>query len=560
MKHRDLFISHSAVDGETAAALAVDFENRGITCWLAPRDVPFGGTYQAEIVRAIEDCRAMLLLFSHAANKSEHILREVELAAQANKPIYPLRIDKTEPAGGLKYMLANKQWVERQALGDRLVDTVEQLLGRATPAEGDRTSAIAWPPPKHHGGVRNQPLIAAAGILAVCLLLGAGWFVTHPGWTPWSATSPPPTTTTPPITPTPGPQAQGPTTPPIPAPTPAPGAAPTPTPQPIPTPTPPTAGPDKPVPVPAADEPKEPKAEPRPEPQPKDTAEQPSQQSEAPPTIVANAPADARALGAGVHLFRECTECPVMAVVPAGKGLIGSPPGETGRTPDEGPQQEVVFSQPFAVGRTEISFDEWGVCLAEGGCNAFRPADYEWGRGKHPVINVSWVDAKAYVAWLSHKTGANYRLLSEAEWEYAARGCMSQPCPSTPFWFGFDITPSRANYDWRYSYAGSPRAQPPRRTVEIDKSEPNPFGLLHVHGNVREWVEDCWNPTLAGLPPNGSARLTGDCSARVVRGGSWGDEPKDLRLAKRLWFETTEKQSKIGFRVARSLIREAQSR
>jgi len=249
-----------------------------------------------------------------------------------------------------------------------------------------------------------------------------------------------------------------------------------------------------------------------------------------------------------------------MAVVPAGKGLIGSPPGEAGRNPDEGPQQEVAFSQPFAVGRSEVSFAEWLECVAEGGCNAFRPSEYGWGGHKQPVINVSWSDAKAYVDWLSRKTGATYRLLSEAEWEYAARGCTSQPCPSTPFWFGFDITPNRANYDWRYSYAGSPRAQPPRRTIEIDKSEPNPFGLLHVHGNVREWVEDCWNASLAGLPPDGRARLTGDCHGHVFRGGSWGDEPKDLRLAARGWAETDERQSKIGFRVARSLIRDAQSR
>ena len=127
----DLFISHSSADAETARALVTDFENRGITCWIAPRDIPMGSSYQGEIVSAIERCRAVLLLFSGATNSSEHVLREVELAAQGRKAIYPLRIDGAEPAGGLRYMLANKQWVERKALGNRLIDTVEQLLANA---------------------------------------------------------------------------------------------------------------------------------------------------------------------------------------------------------------------------------------------------------------------------------------------------------------------------------------------------------------------------------------------------------------------------------------------
>jgi formylglycine-generating enzyme required for sulfatase activity len=242
-----------------------------------------------------------------------------------------------------------------------------------------------------------------------------------------------------------------------------------------------------------------------------------------------------------------------MAIVPAGQAMIGSPDHELGRNASEGPQQSIVIRQPFAVGRSEVSFDEWLVCVAEGGCNAHRPGDYGWGHGKQPVINVSWSDAKAYVEWLSRKTGKPYRLLSEAEWEYAARGCTSPRCASMPFWFGAEIAPARANYDWRYSYNASPKAQPPRRTAATDASEPNPFGLLHVHGNVREWVEDCWNASLAGLPSDGSARKTGDCNSHVTRGGSWSDEPKDLRAATRSWEVTGERRAQIGFRVARSL-------
>jgi formylglycine-generating enzyme required for sulfatase activity/uncharacterized caspase-like protein len=251
--------------------------------------------------------------------------------------------------------------------------------------------------------------------------------------------------------------------------------------------------------------------------------------------------------------FKECEGCPTMTTMPAGSFTMGSPAGEPQRSSDEGPQQQIVLRRPFAVGRSEVSFEEWSACVAEGGCNAYRPGDYGWGMGKRPVINVSWADAKAYVKWLSEKTGAPYRLLSESEREYVTRGCTSPACPSTPFWFGKEISPARANYDWRYSYDGSAKAQPQRRTVATDASEANPFGLLHVHGNVREWVEDCWNPSLAGLPNDGAPRLTGDCSSHVVRGGAWSDEPKDLRSAKRSWEVVGERRAEIGFRVARTL-------
>jgi formylglycine-generating enzyme required for sulfatase activity len=276
----------------------------------------------------------------------------------------------------------------------------------------------------------------------------------------------------------------------------------------------------------------------------------------APPTLVAPVgplpPERERALKPK-DSFKECEGCPAMITMPAGSFTMGSPASELQRGSDEGPQQEVVIRRAFAVGRSQVSFEEWLACVAEGGCNAYRPGDYGWGFGKRPVINVSWTDAKAYVKWLSEKTGAPYRLLSESEREYVTRGCTSPACPSTPFWFGKEISPARANYDWRYSYDGSAKAQPPRRTVATDASEANPFGLLHVHGNVWEWVEDCWNASLAGLPNDGAPRITGDCNSRVIRGGAWSDEPKDLRSAKRSWEVIGERRAEIGFRVARTL-------
>ena len=270
------------------------------------------------------------------------------------------------------------------------------------------------------------------------------------------------------------------------------------------------------------------------------------------PVTVGNLSPDAeRGLKPSEH-FKECDNCPEMVVVPGGNFMMGSPGNEPSRTADEGPQQPITFGRSFAVGRSAVTFAEWNTCVAEGGCNAYRPGDYSWGGGKRPVINVSWDDAKAYVKWLSQKTGAPYRLLSEAEREYVTRGCTAS-CPSTPFWFGAEISPDRANYDWRYSYAGSAKAHPPRRTVATDVAQPNPFGLFQVHGNVREWVEDCWNANLSGVPRNGTARTTGDCASHVVRGGSWADEPKDLRSAKRTWEMTAERRAEIGFRVARAL-------
>jgi len=251
--------------------------------------------------------------------------------------------------------------------------------------------------------------------------------------------------------------------------------------------------------------------------------------------------------------FKECDNCPAMVTIPPGSFTMGSPAGEPQREAVEGPQQRVSFARMFAVGRSEVSFEEWDACVADGGCNAYRADDFGWGRGKLPVINVSWTDAKAYVKWLSQKTGATYRLLSEAEREYIARGCTAADCPSTAFWFGSKVSPPQANFDWRYSYNGSAKGLPPKRTVAIDDSDPNPFGLLHVHGNVREWVEDCWNGTLTGMPGNGAARTTGDCNSRVVRGGAWSDEPKDLRSAKRSWEVTSERREEVGFRVARTL-------
>jgi formylglycine-generating enzyme required for sulfatase activity len=251
-------------------------------------------------------------------------------------------------------------------------------------------------------------------------------------------------------------------------------------------------------------------------------------------------------------LFKECEDCPEMTIVPAGKATLGSPLGEGGRQKFEAPPHEVDIAQPFAVGRYAVTFQEWDACFAEGGCGHRKLSDLDFGRGRRPAIFVTWNDAELYVDWLKRKTGQPYRLLSEAEWEYAARGCASLKCPYAPFWFGA-ITPELAVYDWRQSYQGSPKATPTLATSPVDAGRPNPFGLYNMLGNVRQWTLDCWNASPPSGPSDGAPATSGDCSARAIRGGSWADKPADLRAAARSWESVDEGSEKTGFRVARPL-------
>ena len=235
--------------------------------------------------------------------------------------------------------------------------------------------------------------------------------------------------------------------------------------------------------------------------------------------------------------FRDCDACPEMVVIPAGSFLMGSPESEEGRADDEGPQHRVTIGEAFAAGVYEVTFEEWGACVADGGCGGYRPKDYGWGRGRRPVINVSWEDAQAYVRWLSRKTGKEYRLLSEAEWEYAARaGSRTQHS------FGDEITSRDANYGGNIG-----------KTRPVGGYRANGYGLHDMHGNVWEWVRDCWNGSYAGAPNNGEAWERGDCSRRVLRGGSWGSYSWNLRSANRLGIHSEFRLDSNGFRVARTL-------
>jgi formylglycine-generating enzyme required for sulfatase activity len=212
-------------------------------------------------------------------------------------------------------------------------------------------------------------------------------------------------------------------------------------------------------------------------------------QVQAPASVVGAA---ANAPGAALQTLRDCFLCPTMVVLPPGQFEMGDATGRGGG--DEGPVRTVTIAYPLAVARTEVTFEEWDACVAENGC-AHKPDDMGWGRGDRPVVNVSYSDARQYAAWLSRKTGKTYRLLSEAEWEYAARAgaqtsfsCGEDPSLACRFANGADAASA---YSWKNTscadgFAGA--------TAPVARFAANRFGLHDMHGNVWEWVEVCWSP------------------------------------------------------------------
>jgi formylglycine-generating enzyme required for sulfatase activity/class 3 adenylate cyclase len=265
-------------------------------------------------------------------------------------------------------------------------------------------------------------------------------------------------------------------------------------------------------------------------------------------------------------IIRDCDDCPDMIVLPAGEFLMGSPADEVGREPDEGPQRRIAITAPFATGRGAVTVRQFEAFVRDSGhastntCRAFvagawaERSDYSFRNPgfpqtpDHPVVCVNWSDATAYAAWLSSKTGARYRLPSEAEREYFTRAGSTGA-----FWWGDRINPDQANYDATLTYKDAKPGEYRRATRPAVDFEPNLWGISQVHGNVAEWVEDCWNRSYAGAPLSGAAWLSGDCSKRVLRGGAWGYPPKDLRAAYREAVPSGQRFYHVGFRVVRDL-------
>lgn len=294
---------------------------------------------------------------------------------------------------------------------------------------------------------------------------------------------------------------------------------------------------------------------------------------------------DAPVAAGAAKIIRDCPTCPEMVVVPAGKFIMGTPGGSEEMDEDTGEtyQLAVTIDKPFGLGKTEITTAQYGEFAREAdykpdpGCRLWNdrwlndPKGDFRGAGQmrapkpnFPFVCVSWTDAKAYAAWLSKKTGKTYRLPSESEWEYAARGGTT-----SPRYFGmnsfegvsislacdhanvYDVT-SQAKYPFPYPYA---RCKDNYEDLAPAASfKPNAFGLYDMTGNVWEWVEDCYTGAYWGRPPNQAAWVwQGGCETRGLRGGSWISRPADARSAKRHSEPITTKTTYIGFRIARDL-------
>jgi formylglycine-generating enzyme required for sulfatase activity len=264
--------------------------------------------------------------------------------------------------------------------------------------------------------------------------------------------------------------------------------------------------------------------------------------------------------------FRDCDLCPVMVALPAGSFVMGSPEREPGRNADESPQHRVSFAQPFAVARYPTTRGEFARFVKETGyragpgCLIVRGGNWiddrraDWRRpgfaqsDRDPVVCMSWNDGAAYAAWLRRRTGHAYALLTESQWEYAARAGTR-----TPYNWGAEVSRDRANYGSETCCA--PAAGGTDRWLATSPSgsfPPNAFGLYDMHGNAWQWTQDCWHANYEGAPADGSAWITGSCVDRVMRGGSWNCSPATLRAAEREVHDLSGRYAVVGFRVART--------
>jgi formylglycine-generating enzyme required for sulfatase activity len=239
----------------------------------------------------------------------------------------------------------------------------------------------------------------------------------------------------------------------------------------------------------------------------------------------------------GLQQYVEGAPLPVMVKVPAGQFQMGCISGKNCNE-EEGPVHTVNI-RSFEMSVTEVTFEQWDACIADGGCSHI-PDDRGWGRGDLPVINVSWDDIQSYLSWLNKKTQSKYRLPSEAEWEYAARANSK-----TVYSWGDAIGVNKANCGG----CGSPWDD--KQSSPVGSFEENAFGLYDVHGNVWEWAEDCKNKNYIGAPTDGKSWDTGNCRQSVYRGGSWSSDKVYLRAAYRDFYPHEGRSRFLGFRLAK---------
>jgi formylglycine-generating enzyme required for sulfatase activity len=278
--------------------------------------------------------------------------------------------------------------------------------------------------------------------------------------------------------------------------------------------------------------------------------------------------------------FKECADCPEMVVVPAGSFMMGSPPDEEGHQINESPQHVVKITRPFAVGKLHVTVDQFAAfvletgydassnCITIEGINHVPHEDLSWRNpgfaqeGSHPAVCLSWYAAMAYLNWVAKKTGKPYRLLTETEWEYAARG-QTAPGAYPRFWFGDEEKDlcrygngldqeARKSIERAKGLAVAPCNDGYAHTSPAGNYAPNTFGLYDMFGNAAQWLADCYHNSYDGAPADNSAWTTGVCGGRAVRGSSWGDSPTVHRSAQRGRYSAAA--NFIGLRAARTLI------
>jgi formylglycine-generating enzyme required for sulfatase activity len=253
----------------------------------------------------------------------------------------------------------------------------------------------------------------------------------------------------------------------------------------------------------------------------------PAPEDEAPP-----APSGKAAAGAE---FKDCPACPTLIPLSAGPFTMGSDSSD----PSEKPAHHVALDDPFAIGKYEVTVEEWNACVEAGACQ--RVGQYASPNPKAPIRDVSWDDAQQYLKWLSTSSGKPYRLPSEAEWEYAARGGTS-----TRYWWGDQMVTGNANC----KDCGEPwRIEGPANAGSF---APNPNGLYDMNGSVWEWVADCWHNSFKDAPTDGKAWDQPNCSVRVIRGGSWREPASYMVSSTRFKYDAGVRHSQNGFRVARN--------
>jgi formylglycine-generating enzyme required for sulfatase activity len=552
-----IFISYSSKDQKSAEAICTAIEHRGFQCWISSRDIGPGENFQTQVVRAIRSAQAMVLVFSSNANNSEEIKKEIVLAGQSRIVVIPVRVEDVAPNEAFAYEFATRQWID--VFGDwehsiqRVIRQIEGVVGEAparpqgrapggddaeeTAPEAPATTpaAVTTPAPPAAGpgaaAARKPPTGAILAGAAVVILALVGLLA----WQMWPKNTAGPVAA---VAPKPPPAAISIPPAPLPAPAPPPTQAATP--------------------APASTPAVAPRAAPTPQP--------PATASAAPP-----------------QTFRDCPNCPEMVVVPAGAFQMGAAPGENERldvpvneTVRDQPQHRVTFAKPFALGKYEITRAEFAAFAKE---TSFRPRlgcmtvvgnNWEPQPGasweepgfaqtdRDPAVCMNGLEIGAYLLWLRRTTGKDYRLPSEAEWEYAERAGTT-----TAYYWG-DDPKDACTYEnvgdesYKQKYGISGPAMPCNDgfsdLAPVGSFKPNPFGLYDMAGNVFVLVADCWNETFDGAPSDGSAWMTGDCTRHVSRKAAFGNpHPWIFRSAQRGEEGSIVKRNRFGFRVALSL-------